>query len=165
MGGRPLHRPDPGAGFLRKITDTAAGSCKAPGFFAQNGCGSAAYSHCGRVLNPPLRFLRKYLLYFSQNLSSGLVGAASLGGPPYSRQSFLKRRTGRRPRRPTSCATISPYRLFPQTHNSPVRAGHPAGPPNEFPHRLPIKVAASPRIEFFGPPREAAPTTYRKAYL
>ncbi len=73
----------------------------------QKGCGFAAYSHFGRVLNPPLRLLGRFFLTVLQNLSIGFVGAASLGGPSsYATASefrihFVQRtRRGRRPRRP-----------------------------------------------------------------
>ena len=114
------------------------------------GCGCAAYSHFGRVLNPPLRFLWGINALFLQNLSSGLVGAASPGGPPYSQQSSFQRRTGRRPRRPTLYATIFPYlfiflqRIDPRTGRTPGRPAYRITiPPSK-------KVAAPPRIPILG---------------
>ena len=84
--------------------------------------------------------------------------------PPNSRQSISHRRTGRRPRRPTVLRNDFPIIIsFPPTHKPPVRAGHLAGPPNEFRCR-PIKRLRLRRVFPTRAGFEPAPTAVLEDY-
>ncbi len=91
--------------------------------------------------------------------------AASPGGPPNFWQSCLKRRTGRRPRRPTVIRNDFPKSFY-SPPNTPIpRTGRtPGRPAKRISLPPPKKVAAPPHIKIFGPPREAAPTRYGTAF-